>query len=49
MKILDEVRNIIRVKHYSRHTESCYCDWIKHFILFQKMQTHSTEVKVNLI
>lgn len=36
--ILDEVRRVMRVKHYSIHTERTYCDWIKRFILFHKMQ-----------
>jgi len=38
MKLLNEVKNIIRIKHYSIHTENSYCDWIKRFILFHKMQ-----------
>ena len=33
-KLLDEVRCLIRSKHYSRRTEDCYCDWIRRFILF---------------
>ena len=36
--ILDEVRRVMRVKHYSIHTERTYCDWIRRFILFHKMQ-----------
>ena len=38
MKLLNEVKNIMRIKHYSIHTENSYCDWIKRFILFHKMQ-----------
>jgi integron integrase len=38
MKLLAEVRKVIRLKHYSIHTETSYCDWIKRFILFHKMQ-----------
>jgi len=38
MKLLSEVRKVIRLKHYSIHTETSYCDWIKRFILFHKMQ-----------
>ena len=34
-KLLDEVRRLIRTKHYSRRTEDCYCDWIRRFILFK--------------
>ena len=26
------------IKHYSIHTERTYCDWIRRFILFHKMQ-----------
>lgn len=33
-KLLDEVRRVIRLKHYSIRTEESYCDWIKRFILF---------------
>lgn len=36
-KLLDEVRDVLRVKHYSIHTERSYCDWIKKFVLFHKM------------
>ena len=39
--ILDEVRRVMRVKHYSIHTERTYCDWIKRFILFHKMQNRA--------
>ncbi|MCK5728666.1 MAG: integron integrase [Methylococcales bacterium] len=38
MKLINEVKNIMRIKHYSIHTENSYCDWIKRFILFHKMQ-----------
>jgi len=33
-KLLDQVRDKIRVKHYSIRTEKAYSDWIKRFILF---------------
>ena len=33
-RLLDQVRNCIRVKHYSIRTESAYLDWIKRFIFF---------------
>jgi Phage integrase, N-terminal SAM-like domain len=34
LRLLDRVRNKIRVKHYSLRTEQAYLDWIKRFILF---------------
>jgi integron integrase len=33
-KLLDQVRDKLRVKHYSIRTEHTYVDWIKRFILF---------------
>jgi hypothetical protein len=33
-KLLDQVREKLRVKHYSIRTEQAYLDWIKRFILF---------------
>lgn len=37
MRLLDEVRKVMRLKHYSIHTERTYCDWIKRFVLFHRM------------
>jgi integron integrase len=34
LRLLDRVRNKIRIKHYSLRTEQAYLDWIKRFILF---------------
>jgi site-specific recombinase XerD len=33
-KLLDQVRDTIRLKHYSLRTEQAYSDWIRRFILF---------------
>lgn len=33
-KLLDQVRSILRLKHYSIRTEQAYLHWIKRFILF---------------
>jgi site-specific recombinase XerD len=35
-KLLDQVSDAIRVKHYSLRTEDTYKDWIKRYILFHK-------------
>ena len=35
-KILDQVRDAIRVKHYSMRTEEAYVYWVKRFILFHE-------------
>lgn len=33
-KLLDQVRDLLRLKHYSYRTEQTYLDWIKRYILF---------------
>ena len=35
-KLLDQVRELIRLKHYSIRTEQAYVSWIKRFILFHE-------------
>lgn len=38
-KILDQVRSIMRLHHYSIHTERSYIDWIKRYIAFHLMKS----------
>ena len=38
-EILDEMSAIMRRHHYSIHTEKTYCDWVKRYIFFHKMQS----------
>jgi hypothetical protein len=33
-RLLDQVRQVLRVRHYARSTEECYTQWITRFILF---------------
>lgn len=35
-KLLDQVRDAIRLRHYSIRTEQAYTDWIRRFIVFHK-------------
>ena len=35
-KLLDQVREVLRTKHYSYRTEKSYLDWIRRFILFHQ-------------
>ena len=37
-RLLDQVRQFIRVKHYSLRTEESYMDWIKRFIYFHNIK-----------
>src|SRR5207247_11201893 len=34
LKFMDQVREVIRVRHYSIRTEEAYAQWIKRFIFF---------------
>ena len=38
-KLLDQMREIMRLRHYSIRTEQSYCDWIRRYILFHKMRS----------
>jgi hypothetical protein len=42
-KLLDQVRDVIRRKHYSIRTEEAYVDWIKRFIIYHDKR-HPSEV-----
>jgi site-specific recombinase XerD len=38
-RLLDEVRDVMRLLHYSIHTERSYCEWIKRFVHFHEMKS----------
>lgn len=42
-KLLDQVREAVRVRHLSYRTEQAYVDWIRRFILFHKKR-HPNEM-----
>ncbi|TBW03574.1 integron integrase [Azotobacter chroococcum] len=42
-RLLDQMRDRIRVKHYSIRTEQVYCDWVKQFIRFHQYR-HPAEM-----
>jgi hypothetical protein len=37
-KLLDQVRDALRLKHYSIRTETSYVAWTKRYILFHNKQ-----------
>ena len=43
-KLLDQVRDVISLKHYSIRTEKAYVNWIRRFILFQNKR-HPREMR----
>src|SRR5215470_4957325 len=47
-KLLDQVRTVARVKHFSKKTEDADANWIKRFILFHNKR-HPSEMAENEI
>lgn len=43
-KLLDQVRDVLRLKHYSLRTEETYVGWIKRFIFFHQKR-HPREMR----
>jgi len=43
LKLLEQVGEVMRFKHYSIRTETTYREWIKRFILFQVLLELSGE------
>jgi site-specific recombinase XerD len=39
--LLDEARRVLRLHHYSIHTERSYVDWIVRYVRFHKMQSRA--------
>ncbi len=42
-KLLEQVSDVIRLKHYSYKTEKSYVNWIKRYIIFQNKR-HAKEM-----
>src|SRR5919106_6119546 len=38
-KLLDQVRQVLRLHHYSIHTERAYLDWIVRYVRFHRMRS----------
>jgi site-specific recombinase XerD len=43
LKLLDQVRRTVRLKHYSIQTEQAYVAWIRRYVLFHQKQ-HPAEI-----
>lgn len=39
LKLLDQLREVARLKHYSIRTERSYADWVRRYILFHRMKS----------
>lgn len=48
-KLLDELRQALRSRHYSRCTEQTYCQWVKRFVRFNNLRHPSemAEMEIN--
>jgi len=38
-KLLDQMREVLRVRHYSIRTERSYVDWVRRYVRFHRMKT----------
>ena len=47
-RLLDQMRQVVRVRHHSPRTEACYCHWVKPFILFPGKR-HPREVSAGQV
>lgn len=47
-RLLDQIRDRIRLKHYSIRTENTYVDWVKRFILFHGKRHPSSTGKADV-
>ena len=43
-KILDDMRDVMRRRHYSMNTDQSYCDWIKRYIQSHTMTCREEEL-----
>src|SRR5436190_7032403 len=46
-KLLDQVREVMRLRHYSIRTEQSYCDWIRRYVKFHRMQSREELAEVS--
>ena len=44
LKLMDQVREVLRYKHYAFRTEQTYCNWILRYIRFHGSTIHPREL-----
>lgn len=44
LKLIDQVRQVMRYHHYAYRTEKTYCDWILRFIRFYGSKRHPKDM-----
>jgi integron integrase len=40
--LIEELRQVLRSKHYSRRTEQSYCNWVRRFVRYHRMRHPGT-------
>ena len=38
LKLLEQMREVMRLKHYSLRTERTYCEWVRRYVRFHQMR-----------
>jgi hypothetical protein len=41
LKLLDQIREVMRLKHYSLRTEQTYGDWVRRYVQFHRMRARA--------
>ena len=44
LRLMDQVRQVMRYHHYAYRTEKTYCDWIVRYIKFHDSKTHPRDM-----
>lgn len=44
LKLMDQVKEVLRYYHYAYRTEQTYCDWIKRFLKFYNYKIHPKDM-----
>jgi len=44
LKVMDQVREVLRYCHYAYRTEQTYCDWIRRYLKFYDYKTHPRDL-----
>ena len=44
LKLMDQVRQVMRYYHYAYRTEQTYCDWILRYVKFHGAKTHPRDM-----
>jgi len=44
LKLMDQVRQVLRYHHYVYRTEQAYCDWIVRYIKFHGSKKHPQDM-----